>query len=488
MTAQRRLRAVPENAGRTVLYVRVSATMGREGDEFHSPAMQTRAMRDLIARRGLVEAAVVEDIDVSGRTFERAGIQRVLEMARAREIDVVALYDLSRLGRNTAESLRTIAELRDLGVSVVSTVEQIDDTPEGQFQLGVFLGMAQLYSDQIGRRWRQVIAHRAEQGLFHGSVPPTGYRRAGRSIEPDPALAPAVREVFRRYAAGERIWHIAQSWRTSTGRRTAYVVLKRMLRNPVYVGRVQVGGQVHPGQHEPLVPEATWRRVQRRLEEDSRTPARRLAVANPLAGLVVCDDCSRPLQMHFDKRRVVGGAAVLQCRGARELRDCRGPGSPLLDEVVDKVLSEVEAEASRLTVDMAGAHARAAARRARAVVDVRALRKEIASTEAALGRLAADRARRVITEGEMQAAAGLLRGELDRLHALLADSERVKETRTVERTVSAARGLRRHWSRMSPAQRNRALRDVGVWQVRVGRAASYRQPVGERTEVRFVGD
>src|SRR5207248_2721737 len=150
------------------------------------------AMRDLAARRGLREVMVVEDIDVSGRTFQRAGIQRILEMARSREVDVVALYDLSRLGRNTAESLRTIKELRELGVSVVSTVEQIDDTPEGQFQLGVFLGMAQLYSDQVGRRWQQVITHRAEQGRVHASRPAVGYRRVGRDIEPDPTVAPLV--------------------------------------------------------------------------------------------------------------------------------------------------------------------------------------------------------------------------------------------------------------------------------------------------------
>lgn len=487
MSGQRRLRAVPEGGGnRAVLYIRVSALMGRDGEDFHSPAMQTKAARDLIGRRGLREVEVVEDIDVSGRTFARAGIQRVLALARARQIDVVALYDLSRLGRNTAESLRTIAELRDLGVSVVSTVEQIDDTPEGQFQLGVFLGMAQLYSDQISRRWRQVIEHRHEQGLFHGSVPPTGYRRDGRMIVPDPVLAPLVVEVFTRYAAGERIWTIAQSWRSATGRNSVYVVLKRMLANPVYVGRVELNGRVLPGVHEPLVSEAVWRRVQARLAADARTPSRRLAVANSLAGLVVCDQCDRPLQMHYDKKRRVGGGAVLQCRGARELRDCRGPGAPLLEEVEAAVLDEIDAELAGITLDLDASRAERRAQHARATVDVRRLRKQLAETDAALGRLAADRARRVITVEEHATAVGLLREERERLAGTLAAAERVKAAPVrPEGVVRLARALRGRWPRMTAEEKNVALRQV-VEQVRVARAVSYRQPVVERVEVLFL--
>lgn len=483
MTGPRRLRAVPGQVGvRTVLYRRVSAVMGRAGEEFLSPDLQASAMRELIRRRGLLEVAVIDDIDVSGRTFEREGIQRVLAMARAGEVDVVALYDLSRLGRNTAESLRTIAELRDLGVSVISTVEQIDDTPEGQFQLSVFLGMAQLYSDQVARRWQQVITHRAEQGLFHGSVPPFGYRRAGRMIELDPVLAPQVREVFRRYAAGERIWHIARDWNASTGRRTSYVVLKKMLRNPVYIGRVVVNGQEFPGRHEPLVSEALWRRVQRRLAEDRRTPSRRLAVANPLAGLALCDHCDRHLQRHHDKPR---GDAVLQCRGAREFRDCVGPGTPVLAAVEAAVLDWVDREVGRLNVDVGAARAARSARHAAAVVDVRRLRREIAELDRALARVAVDRARRVTTEQEANDAAGLLRGEREVLSVRLSAAEQVQGAPPSDAVVKLGRGLRARWPRMTAEEKNRALRTI-VAQVRIRRAAFYREPVADRVEVIFL--
>lgn len=118
---------------RQVSYIRVSALMGRGGEQFHSPDLQLQAIREMAGRTQAIEVAVVQDIDRTGRDFNREGIRQVMAMARNHEIDVVGFYDLSRFGRNLAESLGHIRELHDLGVSVASTVENFDDSPEGQF-------------------------------------------------------------------------------------------------------------------------------------------------------------------------------------------------------------------------------------------------------------------------------------------------------------------------------------------------------------------
>lgn len=151
--------------------MRVSALMGREGETFHSPDLQTAALRRHVGPLGLREVGVVSDLDRTGRTFSREGLDEIRRMVDAGQVDVVAVYDLSRLGRNVREALEFIKWLDDRGVSVVSTVEKIDDSPEGKFFLTQFLGMAQLYSDQIGRRWAEVIAARARQGHHHSGVP-----------------------------------------------------------------------------------------------------------------------------------------------------------------------------------------------------------------------------------------------------------------------------------------------------------------------------
>lgn len=479
-----RLAAVPDPGGqRAVAYVRVSAVMGRE--ELQSPDLQMRRIRDLIDRRGLREVDVVQDIDVSGRHFRRDGIQRLLEMARAGQIDVVVLYDLSRLGRNTGESLRVITELRDAGVSVASTVEQIDDTPEGQFMLGQFLGMAQLYSDQIGRRWAETARWRAEQGRWHGSNPPLGYRLVkGTGLVPDPDVAPAMVEVFARYAAGHPISQIAADFNRGGGRRrtNALIVLKRALANPVYIGKVRLNGVVHPGVHDPLVDEATWARVQDRLARDAVTPSRRLAVAYPLTGLLTCGGCGYHLIFHAGGPRAGGKVEAdrVGCRRHQEFRDCptEGVGAPPVREVEAAVLDLVAQRIAGLRSSPADRATRAAGR-ARAAGDVRRLTRELEETRAARGRLAVDKARRIVDERAFFAADAELAAAESQLVATLGEATATATAGPARAQIAAGRWLLDRWGQLTPAEANRGLR-ILMSGVSLHRAERYRQPVLER--------
>jgi DNA invertase Pin-like site-specific DNA recombinase len=476
-----------------VLYVRVSTVMGRAGDDFHSPDLQVDAMRRLTVSNGLREVEVVQDIDRTGRDFSREGVTRIMELARARQVDVVAVYNLSRFGRNTSESLRYIKELRDLGVSVVSTVEQIDDTPEGQFMLGQFLGMAQLYSDQIARQWQQVLQRRAEQGRWHGSNPPLGYLlEPGRGLVEDPMMGPLMTAAFERYAAGDLVSHIARAVGDRRGKVTAVGTLKRALRNPVYIGWLAHNGVEHAGRHEALVDEVTWAKVQRRLNRDAQTPSRRLAVSHSLVGLVVCDECNKHLQLHTQPGRPGtgprgGGGRVrvpaLQCRqrlsGGPEV--CRGPGAPAVAEVEAEVLRRLPLIIARLETSPADRAAKQA-RRARASVDVARLRRELAKVETALGRLTADKARREITQVAYRLAADELERTAAALQLQIDDEELVAESPTARATIRQAKALLDAWPLLTVPERNRGLRAV-LREVRVRRAKFYREPVADRVGV-----
>lgn len=492
MTGQRRLRAVTDRPGhRAVLYRRVSAVMGRSGEEFLSPDLQLAAMRDLAGRRGLSEVAVVDDIDVSGRTFHRDGIQRVLAMARRGEIDVVAFYDLARLGRNVRESLRVIEELRELGVAVMSANEQIDDSPEGQFQLTIWLGLAQLYSDQVGRRWREVHAHRAQRGLLHASKVPVGYRRSDRPgavMEPDPAWAPRIVEVFERYAAGESKRSIRRDFQDRFGVRMAESQVRSVLANPVYVGRIRFRGQELPGAHVAIVGERLWRRVQRRREADRDIPARAHAVTWPLLRLLVCDGCDEPMQKHA--ARQPNGKLVVRalCRRQAHWTDCPGAGNAPMGEVETAVLEQLAAKvaaAGFMVTDSAEAAERRA-RRVSAKADAARLRRQISDTERAMGRLTADRARRVpgLSETAFTAAMREFEEAVAGLRRQLALAETSVESPAPRVARKAVEELLALWSDPhATAEDRRLLLLPLVRQVRLRQAAFWREPVSDRVEV-----
>jgi site-specific DNA recombinase len=274
----RRKRKAPtgDAGGRVVLYVRVSELMGRGGETFHSPEIQITEMRQAATRSGLKEVAVVDDIDVSGQTFSRRGIDQIRTMVEHGQVDVVAVHDLSRLGRNLAESLTFIRWLRDRDVAIMSAQERIDDSPEGQYMIGQWLALAELVGAQIGRKWAQVIRRLAENGQHHG-VLPTGYHRVDGALEVHPVMGPAITRAFADYAGNRPMGAILDDLAAANGRRLWRSSVKTMLRRRVYLGRVQLdsklGGMVDaPGRHQPLTDQETWDLVQARLDRDAKLP------------------------------------------------------------------------------------------------------------------------------------------------------------------------------------------------------------------------
>src|SRR5437773_9312961 len=111
---------------RVGLYARVSTN-----DQQTLP-MQSRAMREYVARRGRTIVRQVREIG-SG-AVKREAREKLLEAARHREIDVVLVCRLDRWGRSVTDLLATLQELEHLGVGFVSLTEALDLTmPAGRW-------------------------------------------------------------------------------------------------------------------------------------------------------------------------------------------------------------------------------------------------------------------------------------------------------------------------------------------------------------------
>ena len=83
----------PAKMLRAGLYARVST------NDQQTLAMQNRAMREYAARRGWKIALQVREVN-SGAAARREAREKVLEAARRREIDLVLVWRLDRLGRS----------------------------------------------------------------------------------------------------------------------------------------------------------------------------------------------------------------------------------------------------------------------------------------------------------------------------------------------------------------------------------------------------
>ena len=142
---------------RAGLYARVST------NDQQTLAMQNRAMRDYVARRGWTIAMQVREVN-SGAA-RREAREKLLAAARRREIDVVLVWRLDRWGRSVTDLLATLQELEHLGVGFVSLTEPLDlTTPAGRAMAAMLAVFAAFEREVLQERTRAGLAHARANG------------------------------------------------------------------------------------------------------------------------------------------------------------------------------------------------------------------------------------------------------------------------------------------------------------------------------------
>lgn len=290
---KRRLVAVPAPEPTAVGYVRVS--MARE--EMISPELQAGHLRDHEARTGLRILDVVEDLDISGRSFTRAGIQRIIKGVEDGLWQVVLVYRYDRFGRNVRHSLINIAKVEEAGGRVVSVTEPFDATTAiGKYGRTNILAVAELQSDLIGEGWKSTHAHRLARGLPHSGRPRFGYVYADGAYEPDPETGPYLLEMYERFARGDSVRSIAR-WlnevdvRTTRNGQWTAITVYRLLDAGFGAGLLwsrAAEGHV-PGAHEPLIDRRLWERYLTVRRQGRRQSPWSRAAAHTLSGLLRCE-------------------------------------------------------------------------------------------------------------------------------------------------------------------------------------------------------
>jgi hypothetical protein len=126
-----------------------------------------------------------------------------------------------------------------------------------------------------------------------GGWAPLGYRVEDRRLLIDEAEAAIVRGIFERFSKGTTVSDIvrdltARDFRNRYGQRLDKGRIYKLLNNRVYVGEAVHKGVAYPGEHEGIVAQPLWKRVQTILSEAPRTRAGRSRAQTPalLRGLI----------------------------------------------------------------------------------------------------------------------------------------------------------------------------------------------------------
>lgn len=124
----------------------------------------------------------------TGKTRQRAELEKMLEQLRADDVVIVSKYD--RLARSLRDLIEIVEQIREKGAGFRSLGEDIDTTtPAGRLVFHVFGSIAEFE--------RERIVERTKEGL-------EAARKRGRVGGRRPALSPEQKEAVRRMRDEEK--------------------------------------------------------------------------------------------------------------------------------------------------------------------------------------------------------------------------------------------------------------------------------------------
>ena len=316
---------LPDMVG-AVIYVRVST---KEQTENLSLPTQLQACEEYCQRQGFHVLARFREEGESAKTADRTELQKLLQFCRNNKgtVQFVVVFNLTRFAREKYDHFALRAHLKSLGISLRSATEPIDDTSTGKLMEGVLAAFAQFDNDVRSERTRGGMKAALELGRWT-FLAPLGYlnapRSTGKSLIADPERAPLVKRAFQDFATGRftkdevRKNVIALGLTTRRGKPVPSQTFDAMLRNHVYIGRIDVQdfGVSRRGDFDLLVTEGIFFRVQAILDGRYEVTAARQRNDPdfPLRGYVRCETCGRPLTASWSKGRS-DYYAYYHCRG-----------------------------------------------------------------------------------------------------------------------------------------------------------------------------
>ena len=302
--------------------IRVSRVGDRKGDSFISPEVQRRQIANYCATFGLTIGEWLEELDVSGGTTNRHLLNRALQRIECGQSSGLIVSKLDRFARNTGEGLGAIKRITDAGGRFICVEQNFDtSTPQGWFFMTVLLAFAELERENRRLEWAVSVKEAIDRGLYVAKAP-LGYLKCNtKTLVPDEAVAPFIRDVYLLRAQGA-------GWQSATGTfshgiRISRQGVKKLVANTAYKGWARSGVAINEHAHEPLVTEAEWQLAQQ-TRTTGHLPSPEAKSANCLLlGLAWCGSCGYALHVHGKK----GGSLSYQCRKLHGRLTCPRPTS-----------------------------------------------------------------------------------------------------------------------------------------------------------------
>lgn len=305
---------------------------------------------------------------VSGEYIsERPKMQELLREVEMGVADAVLVMDLDRLGRGDMVDQGTIYRVFRFSETLIITPSEIinpnDENQELTFSIKSLIAREEL--KQIVKRMQRGRKASAKEGKSISKKPPYGYRRdENLKLYPDPETAWVVQKIFTLISGSFGRKHVAQELdhlgiKPPQGEYWSPSTISSIIKNEVYLGHIIWGKlryvkqngkyirkkvpkerwQKHENAHEALVSQELFNQANQSHSNRWRPPTvQTKKLANPLAGILVCELCGHSMVYQPRKDRPNPQVRCVQpsCKGKQ-----KGASLTLVEERVLQGLKEV---------------------------------------------------------------------------------------------------------------------------------------------------
>lgn len=303
-----------KNKIRCAIYTRKSCEEGLEQD-FNSLDAQREACEAYIKSQIHEGWTLIEkeynDGGYSGGTMERPAFKELMQDIKDDKVDIVVVYKVDRLTRSLMDFSKIIDVFDKHQTSFVSITQQFNTTTSmGRLTLNILLSFAQFEREVTGERIRDKFEASRKKGLWITGGTPHGYTKEGSHVlVPELKYSKDIQKIFELYlelGTVEKLYKKLPELNilSRSNKPFSRGMLYRMLADKVYIGKITYKNRIYDGQHESLVSEELFERVQEllKLHSQERKFSTNAKDSSLLTGLIYDDMGNRMTPSHGNKK------------------------------------------------------------------------------------------------------------------------------------------------------------------------------------------
>lgn len=194
---------------KAIIYARYSSDSQTE----QSIEGQLRVCREYAQNNDILIVDTYIDRAMTGTNDNRVAFQKMLKDSSRKEWQYLIVYKLDRFSRNKFESVIHKKTLRDNGVTILSAMENLTDSPEGRMMETVLEGFNQYFSEELTQKVNRGLKESWRKGKATGGQDIFGYDVVDKKYVVNEYESKIVEDAFLMYSQGYKavaIWHLIE--------------------------------------------------------------------------------------------------------------------------------------------------------------------------------------------------------------------------------------------------------------------------------------